>query len=65
MLTAVAAAGLRLEFLHEYDVTLFPRFGTLVRRVSPAGTASRMYEAPDGQPRVPLMYSLRARLDRA
>ena len=65
MLTALAPAGLRIEFLHEHAITLFQRFGTLVRRVSPAGTASRMYEAPDGQPRVPLMYSLRARLDRA
>ncbi|MCM3884570.1 bifunctional 2-polyprenyl-6-hydroxyphenol methylase/3-demethylubiquinol 3-O-methyltransferase UbiG [Frankia sp. R82] len=54
VLSAIAAVGLRLEFLHEHDRTLFPRFATLHR--DPDG-----YRLPPGQPRVPLMYSLRAR----
>lgn len=54
VVTALSRAGLRLEFLHEHDVTLFPRFANLVR--SSGGT----YRRPAGAPRIPLMYSLRA-----
>jgi SAM-dependent methyltransferase len=54
VLTALSRAGLRLDFLHEHDVTLFPRFANLVR--GPGGT----YRRPAGVPRIPLMYSLRA-----
>ncbi|GGS68620.1 class I SAM-dependent methyltransferase [Nonomuraea spiralis] len=53
VVSAVAAAGLRLDFLHEHDHTLFPRFATLVAD----GSA---YRLPEGAPRMPLMYSLRA-----
>ncbi|NJP93596.1 class I SAM-dependent methyltransferase [Nonomuraea sp. FMUSA5-5] len=52
VVSAVAAAGLRVEFLHEHDHTLFRRFATLVEADG--------YRVPDGAPRIPLMYSLRA-----
>ncbi|MEU7831712.1 MULTISPECIES: class I SAM-dependent methyltransferase [unclassified Nonomuraea] len=53
VVSAVAAAGLRVEFLHEYDHTLFRRFATM------SGDHTG-YRLPEGAPRVPLMYSLRA-----
>ncbi|MEO3868973.1 class I SAM-dependent methyltransferase [Nonomuraea sp. B12E4] len=53
VVSAVAAAGLRVEFLHEHAHTLFQRFGTLV-----GGGAE--YRRPEGAPGIPLMYSLRA-----
>ncbi|MGW3343491.1 class I SAM-dependent methyltransferase [Nonomuraea rubra] len=53
VVSAIAAAGLRLEFLHEHDHTLFRRFTDLVE-------ADGGYRRPDGAPRIPLMYSLRA-----
>ncbi|MFF8959081.1 class I SAM-dependent methyltransferase [Streptomyces sp. NPDC014894] len=55
VVSALCAAGLRLEFLHEHDVSLFPRFGNFVK------DAHGYYRSPAGQPRIPLMYSLRAR----
>ncbi|KIF75368.1 methyltransferase type 12 [Streptomyces sp. 150FB] len=54
VVSALAAAGLRIEFLHERDVTLFRRYRALER--VPGG-----YGFPAGRPRVPLMYSVRAR----
>ncbi|MEV4563846.1 class I SAM-dependent methyltransferase [Nonomuraea sp. NPDC049419] len=53
IVTAVANAGLRLEFLHEHDHTLFRRFGTFTER-------DGGYRPPAGAPRIPLMFSLRA-----
>ncbi|MFT2016206.1 class I SAM-dependent methyltransferase [Streptomyces sp. 796.1] len=55
VVSALAAQGLRIEFLREHDKTLFARFGSLQRV---AGTP--YYRLPPGQPRIPLMYSLRA-----
>lgn len=55
VVTALARAGLALEFLHEHDHTLFPRWPFLVRDGSGA------YRLPAGEPSLPLMYSLRAR----
>jgi SAM-dependent methyltransferase len=54
ILTALAGAGLRLEFLHEHDFTLFPRFPALAK-------TDGAYRFPPGHPRVPLLYTLRAR----
>jgi len=54
IITALAQAGLRIEFVHEWDFELFSRFEVLQRRDD--GT----YWLPDGQPRVPMLYSLRA-----
>jgi SAM-dependent methyltransferase len=52
---AVVGAGLRLELFNEHDYTLFPRWPFLVP--GPNGS----YHYPEGSPRLPLMYSLRAR----
>ena len=59
VVTAILGAGLRLELLHEHDYTLFPRFSHLIedREYLSAGV---VYRQPEGQPRVPLMYSVRA-----
>lgn len=54
VVTALAAAGLRIEFLREHDVSLFPRFGTLERQ------SDGYYRFPADRPRIPLMYSLKA-----
>ncbi|MFG1610182.1 class I SAM-dependent methyltransferase [Actinoplanes sp. NPDC049265] len=53
VITALAGAGLRLDFLRERDVTLFPRFPVLA-------SSDGEYRFPAGHPRVPLLYSLRA-----
>jgi SAM-dependent methyltransferase len=53
VLTALAEAGLRLDFLRERDVTLFRRFPVLE-------SSDGEYRFPAGHPRVPLLYSLRA-----
>jgi SAM-dependent methyltransferase len=53
VLTALADAGLRLDFLHEHDITLFRRFPVLEN-------SGGEYRFPEGHPRVPLLYSLRA-----
>ena len=56
VISVLIAAGLRLEFFHEHDYTLFPRFEALVR--DPGGKPEWYF--PEGMPRMPLMYSLRA-----
>ncbi|WP_157246157.1 class I SAM-dependent methyltransferase [Nonomuraea typhae] len=56
VVTAVAGAGLRVEFLHEHDHTLFRRFATLEER-------DGAHRQPEGGPRLPLMYSLKATLE--
>ncbi|WP_051054140.1 class I SAM-dependent methyltransferase [Frankia sp. QA3] len=53
VISAIAGAGLRIEFLHEHDLALFAQFDALVR--GPDG-----FRLPEGRHRVPLMYSLRA-----
>ncbi|MDJ0342614.1 class I SAM-dependent methyltransferase [Streptomyces sp. H10-C2] len=60
VVTAIAATGLRLEFLHEHDATLFRRFETLERGAGGEDRGDGFYRLPPGSPRVPLMYSLRA-----
>ena len=57
MITAMIDAGLRIEFVREYDFEVFGRFDTL-RRLDD-GT----YRFPAGQPRVPMIFSVRACLD--
>ncbi len=54
VVSALAAAGLRIEFLHEHPVTMFRRYEVLER------SAGGDYRFPPGQPRIPLMYSIRA-----
>lgn len=54
VVSAVIEAGLTLELLHEHDYTLAPRWPFLEQD----GAA---YRFPAGRPRLPLIYSLRAR----
>ena len=62
VLTAVLDAGLRIELFHEHDYTLFPAW-PLLERDSEFLEAGDVYRWPAGHPRLPLMYSLRARRD--
>ncbi|MFJ2707924.1 class I SAM-dependent methyltransferase [Streptomyces sp. NPDC087428] len=54
VVSALAAAGLRIEFLHEHDASLFARFPALERQ------ADGCYRFPAERPRIPLMYSIKA-----
>jgi SAM-dependent methyltransferase len=56
IVTALSEAGLRIEFLHEFEYETFQRFPGLE-----AG-ASGSYRVPAGRPRVPMQFSLRAGL---
>jgi SAM-dependent methyltransferase len=53
IVTALADAGLRIDFLNEHDFDAFQRFESLEHR-------GGQYRFPAGRPRVPMMYSLRA-----
>lgn len=55
VVSVVIGAGLTLEFLHEHDYTLFPRWPMLEK------SGFDTYRLPEGTPSIPLMYSLRAR----
>jgi hypothetical protein len=62
VLGAVLGAGLRLEVFNEHDYTLFPRWPQLeVDR--DALEVGDVYGPPAGFPRLPLIYSLKARHD--
>ena len=54
VVSAVIEAGLAIELLHEHDYTLFPRWPFLERD-------GAYYRMPVDRPRLPLIYSLRAR----
>ncbi|HEY9373618.1 class I SAM-dependent methyltransferase [Streptomyces sp.] len=54
VVSAIAAAGLRIDFLHEHEASLFPRYGTLRR------DDNGYYRFPPNRARIPLMYSIRA-----
>ena len=59
---ALLGAGLRLEIFNEHDYTHFPRWPELeVDR--DAREVGDVYRPPAGFPRLPLIYSLRARRD--
>jgi 2-polyprenyl-3-methyl-5-hydroxy-6-metoxy-1,4-benzoquinol methylase len=53
IVTALAGAGLRIDFLHEHDFDAFQRFESLERH-------GGQYRFPAGHPRAPMMFSLRA-----
>jgi hypothetical protein len=55
VVSAVISSGLALELLHEHDYTLFPRWPFLEK------SGFDTYRLPEGTPKVPLMYSMRAR----
>ena len=59
IITALVQAGLRIEFMHEFDFDGFGRFESLRRQ------ADGTYRLPPGRPRVPLIFSVRASLDRS
>jgi 2-polyprenyl-3-methyl-5-hydroxy-6-metoxy-1,4-benzoquinol methylase len=54
IVSALAEAGLRIEFLHEFDFEMFSRFSSM--KAGPDGR----YRLPGGQPTVPMLFSLRA-----
>ncbi|MBV7669566.1 methyltransferase domain-containing protein [Streptomyces halstedii] len=54
VVSALAAVGLRVDFLHEHDASLFARYPALRRH--PDG----YYRFPADRPRIPLMYSIKA-----
>ncbi|MEU8758619.1 class I SAM-dependent methyltransferase [Streptomyces sp. NPDC048659] len=54
VVTALAKAGLRIEFLHEHEMTLFSRFQSLTRH------DDGYYRFAADHPRIPLMYSIKA-----
>ena len=54
VISAIVGSGLRLEFLHEHNYTLFPRWPILEK------SGFDTYRLPEGTPNLPLMYSLRA-----
>jgi SAM-dependent methyltransferase len=53
IVTALVDAGLRIDFLNEYDFDVFQRFESLECHEG-------LYRFPVGRPRVPMMFSLRA-----
>ncbi len=53
VVTALAGAGLRIDFLNEHDFDAFQRFQSLERH-------DGQYRFPAGRPRIPMMFSLRA-----
>lgn len=53
IISAVAGAGLRVEFVHEHDTIPFQRYGALV-------ADGARFRYPDQSARLPLMYSLAA-----
>jgi hypothetical protein len=55
VVSALIEAGLAIELLHEHDYTLFRRWPFLEK------SGFDTYRLPEGLPRLPLMYSLRAR----
>jgi len=58
VVTALGTAGLRVEFLREHDWSWYQILPVLVRH------EDGRWRFPDGQPRIPLVYSLRAVKDR-
>jgi 2-polyprenyl-3-methyl-5-hydroxy-6-metoxy-1,4-benzoquinol methylase len=54
VVTSLIEAGFTIEFLHEYDYTLFPRWPFLVSREDGS------FAFPPDMPELPLMYSIRA-----
>ena len=54
VVTALAQAGLRIDFLHEHDKLVWPGIVGMERK-------GRFFQAPDGAPRLPVAYSISAR----
>ncbi|MCZ2109297.1 MAG: class I SAM-dependent methyltransferase [Dehalococcoidia bacterium] len=54
VVTSIIEAGLRLEFLHEFEYTGWKRWPFMEK------TGNEVYRMPEGMPLVPLSYSLKA-----
>lgn len=54
VVTSLIEAGLGIEFLHEFDYSVYPQFKFLVKG------ADGLYRPPAGMPRLPLIFSIRA-----
>lgn len=54
VVSAIAGAGLRIQFLHEHDHTFYLQRQSLERH------DGDIYRHPEGTPRIPLTYSIRA-----
>lgn len=54
VISSLAQAGLRIEFLHEHPYALRARWPFLERR------PDRTYHMPPDRPQVPLLYSVKA-----
>lgn len=54
IITSLIEAGLRIEYLHEFDYTVYQQFPFLVQG------ENQLYTLPEGMPPVPLLFSLRA-----
>jgi len=55
VVTALADAGLRIDFLHEHDSLVWPGIPGMI------DNGQREYRAPEGAPRLPFAYSISAR----
>jgi 2-polyprenyl-3-methyl-5-hydroxy-6-metoxy-1,4-benzoquinol methylase len=55
VVTALAKAGLRIDFLHEHDSLVWPGIPGMI------GNGQGQYHAPEGTPRLPFAYSISAR----
>ncbi|MDR3498039.1 MAG: class I SAM-dependent methyltransferase [Parvibaculum sp.] len=55
VVTALAEAGLRIDFLHEHDRLVWPGIPGMERK------DRHYFEAPEGAPRLPVAYSISAR----
>jgi 2-polyprenyl-3-methyl-5-hydroxy-6-metoxy-1,4-benzoquinol methylase len=60
VVTSLIDAGLRIEFLHELPRCVYPMLPILVRDNA---DDERWYRMPDGAPKLPLAFTLRARRD--
>ncbi|MBN2043782.1 MAG: methyltransferase domain-containing protein [Anaerolineales bacterium] len=54
IINALIEAGLRIEYLHEFDYTVFQQFPFLEQR------ENHLYHLPEEMPSIPLLFSLRA-----
>ncbi len=58
VITALLDMGLHIELFREHEFSVFGRFPFLEKEVS---GLRRIYRMPEGRPRLPFMYSVRAR----
>ena len=53
IISALTGVGLHIQYLHEFDHSTFQQFPFLEKR-------GRLYYLPDGMPKVPLLFSIKA-----